>query len=764
MKENNFCICPNDNCINIPEISYSYDPFNPIVKYKCTIHTSGNDGEVIALDEFLKNSSKNIHCSICHFQIISDNYIYCQKCKKILDRACYEKSGCSIERQSILVNENSLFNCCLKHNKNFIFHCINCNVSLCSLCDFEFHNDKKHIIQQIITTQKNQNDIDNICISIKKLRYYINKIKDMNNKLIQILEDDVIIKEKIMKNYENNNRNYQSILNFNNLDIKNNEKYEIILDDIINQFNEFEKNENNKFNEKIIINTILSPLYFSIMVNKNHDFNYNLINKINNEILNNCKYNKSLEINNEILNNCKIDKFLEVDSRYNKGIKIKNNFDDNNNNKKIKIDTKNEDSFKINKHIEIKKFQHINSIINMIILHSGNIALGSNNSVTIYNGNNLCSENETDCILQRINIYRSRKVKYIFEFPDQTLLCSITGRILRFKLIDNDKRYNILGVIRLENFEETTKLISLGDSYLVALTELKRNCFLKLFIKDKNNIEEKEYNSFDDVQNDIYNSDDDKIDNKESDNFDNQSAGVLSDYYDYINAKKIQIDKEFYPYSKKKSINADRKLLCSILEIKKKHNNKLYENEFEFIATSNSTYSYGDNRLEFYKIDKTTDDNIRINRIKLINDISCSTEADSTCQINHKFIIVGLENFNHAKQINGFALIDVYKREICKIINDLPVSTICYNTEKKLLFSALDLVEIGNKHTNIIKIYELIEGINDVNFKEIYNFKSEHKDIIVTLLNLKNINDENNIFVASSSLDSTLRITKLMEK
>ena len=85
-----------------------------------------------------------------------------------------------------------------------------------------------------------------------------------------------------------------------------------------------------------------------------------------------------------------------------------------------------------------------------------------------------------------------------------------------------------------------------------------------------------------------------------------------------LNAKKIQIDKEFYPYSKKKSINADRKLLCSILEIKKKHNNKLYENEFEFIATSNSTYSYGDNRLEFYKIDKTTDDNIRINRIKYL--------------------------------------------------------------------------------------------------------------------------------------------------
>ena len=73
------------------------------------------------------------------------------------------------------------------------------------------------------------------------------------------------------------------------------------------------------------------------------------------------------------------------------------------------------------------------------------------------------------------------------------------------------------------------------------------------------------------------------------------------------------------------------------------------------------------------------------------------------------------------------------KEKICKIIDDLPVSTISYNIVKKLLFFVLDLVEIGNKHTNIIKIYELIEGNNDVKFKEIYNFKSEHKDIKISL-------------------------------
>ena len=47
----------------------------------------------------------------------------------------------------------------------------------------------------------------------------------------------------------------------------------------------------------------------------------------------------------------------------------------------------------------------------MIKLHIEIIAFGSNNSVTIYDAYNLCSENETDYILQRINIYKSRKVK-----------------------------------------------------------------------------------------------------------------------------------------------------------------------------------------------------------------------------------------------------------------------------------------------------------------------------------------------------------------
>ena len=166
----------------------------------------------------------------------------------------------------------------LQHNKNFIFYCNDCNISLCSLCDLDFHNDNNHSIQQLLSFRKNQNYTNNIFSGINKQRYFLDKIKEMINKLIQNLENDLTFKEIIKDNYENNKYNYQSIQNFNNLKIRNNEYFEKILDNIINKYDEFERDKNNKFNENLLINTILSPFYYSLMINNNQDFNNNLNN------------------------------------------------------------------------------------------------------------------------------------------------------------------------------------------------------------------------------------------------------------------------------------------------------------------------------------------------------------------------------------------------------------------------------------------------------------------------------------------------------
>ena len=154
MEKSKTLKCPNKNCLIIPEISYSYDPFNPIVKYKCIYDKNDNTTKEILLKEFLQKTSQNVECSICHSEINNDSFIYCQKCNKVMDNCCFYEGNCYKDNRSIIINSYDLFNKCLKHNRNFIFYCRECNESLCSLCNLDFHNDKNHIIQQLITFKK----------------------------------------------------------------------------------------------------------------------------------------------------------------------------------------------------------------------------------------------------------------------------------------------------------------------------------------------------------------------------------------------------------------------------------------------------------------------------------------------------------------------------------------------------------------------------------------------------------------------------------
>ena len=128
---------------------------------------------------------------------------------------------------------------------------------------------------------------------------------------------------------------------------------------------------------------------------------------------------------------------------------------------------------------------------------------------------------------------------------------------------------------------------------------------------------------------------------------------------------------------------------------------------------------------------------------------------------------MGLQNHNKGNQINGFALINIKKKDIFKIIQDYPIYSLSYNFEKKILFSAMDLIEKGNKHNYMIILYEIVEGIDEIYLNRIYQYKSEHNDIIVSLSQIKNnvlvnsINNEEKIIFVSASLDSKIILTEI---
>ena len=744
---NNNLICPNNNCLNIPEISYSYEPMNPTIKYKCNSISHEPIEKKMKLNDFLANTFPNIQCSICNNIIKNKEFIYSKNNKKYIHMDCIYNYGYSIEEDYIIIDFNYLLNNCLIHFNKFRFYCHNCNVSLCTKCNIDEHDEKKHEISQLINLRNNQNNKDKFKSVIDKQRLLLNKIKNINNELIQSLENDIIIKEKILDNYEKNEYNFQSIQNFNNAEINNDQYFEKLLDDVIKKYEKFEKNEKNEKNEEILVNAILSPLYYFMMINNNQNLSNNINNILGKKAINMNNHEKQKEKENNSLD-FSID--LNIEDKNLEKNKIKKHYF----NKKQKFI-----------HEEIKSIKQEKSIFNMIILHTGNIAISSMGAVLIYDKNNLLSPNEKEYLLQRINFSNNKRVGYVFEYPDQTFFCSTFSRIFHLKLIENDKKYTTLGIIDLEQTEIPIKLISLKEQFLAVLSVENGKSFIRLFIKDKK-VEDKNL-SFNKNKININNNDEEKDKNKNIDS-DDQSAGILSDYIDYLDKKNIEIDKEFHPYSKENNANIEKRLICSIFELKKNNGNRK-EYAYEFISTSNSIYDYGDDKLVFYEVINEIKENIEVKKLKTIKNISCSTEVDSICQFNNQIICLGLQNHIKYGQKNGFVLINIIKREISQFISELAVYSLSFNMEKKLLYSAMDEVNKNMKNKFIINIFEIVEGKGKIKFKKIYKFKSKHKDIIVSLFDLKkDINDEiikenivDEMNIISASIDSTLRLTKI---
>ena len=100
----------------------------------------------------------------------------------------------------ILSNEK-IFNFCFEHKNKFMFRCIECNKSLCCNCDLNDHNDKLHTLTQLTKFSLNKKDLDTIISSFEKQKQFFEKIKSINNNIMQTLENDIKIKEKIIANY-----------------------------------------------------------------------------------------------------------------------------------------------------------------------------------------------------------------------------------------------------------------------------------------------------------------------------------------------------------------------------------------------------------------------------------------------------------------------------------------------------------------------------------------------------------------------------------
>ena len=833
-----FLFCPTENCFNIPEISYSYNPLKAEVQYKCKCNNNYNKEMKVELNEFSPKS--NVVCSQCRKSIIESKFLFCKYCNNYIHFEC-RNNHYNYNNHSDLdfTDKYKILNCCKEHKAIFIFRCMDCNESFCKECNMDTHLQKKHSLKQIVDLIIDKNNFEKMNSTLTKQKIILNKIKDKNNTFIQTFENDIHIKQKIINNFIDNKSNYCSIVNLNNLYLKNNEKYENILMDFINKNDEKQKNKNNDLDR--YTDEILLPFYYSMMISKdeslhdiileslenkiqklkkvkkknienqhlsqninnNSNFNRN-INDLNSEIIESKNYSPNqINSNNQEISNNKISKNIEnndfsIFSFKNdiSNIKEDEDEDEDSNTDKNYIPKK----FNKNKHISKKKTskeksnskkgknkknnnENDNNIRNnMIALRSGNFAISIKKKVEIYDFKKLNFIEKKDfidsnlinkCLIQEISFDKKGKgryINYIFQFKDQTLFCSFYSKIIRIKLLNNDKEHEIIGYINLENMELTRKMISLGNSMLAMLSDKGNYCKIKIYSKidESANNNLNDYNIIKDEFNSIFSGIfNNNNNNQNNNNLKNEKENISS--YDINKKNQVQNNNENYEdiiedhefKLELDNINTENIVWTSMFELVKNKNDENYL--YEFILTSNTNLVDGEDWVEFYGVKKIFG-KYSVDLIKKISGISCSYEPDIICQLNKNYICIGLQDYNWEGQKNGFALIDINKRELYKIIEiNSPIYSLFYMKEKKMLLATMD--SDNNEPNFLVRAYKFLKNNEEKNkddytLNEIYKYKSEQVDVIVSIHSLLIPNLNNKIIIITSSCKSNIEIVK----
>ena len=182
---------------------------------------------------YLKEKKESdFRCSKCNNNLLS-KYTYeveskKNKEKKILCVDCFQKESENTKLDDVHFNIKS--NKCELHDYNLNHYCIDCKKNICIFCikEDEMGNHKNHNIKNLedfIPTSKEikdfQKKIKQKAECYKELKYKINvwknKIITKTEQLIQNLEKEIIILEKIILNFNDKYMNYTHYNNFHHL-------------------------------------------------------------------------------------------------------------------------------------------------------------------------------------------------------------------------------------------------------------------------------------------------------------------------------------------------------------------------------------------------------------------------------------------------------------------------------------------------------------------------------------------------------------------
>lgn len=650
-------ICYDPICQNIPLIDFN--PNSSLIKISCSSHKE----KTYSIKEYLNmcQNGNDLICSFCQKKESLNSFVFfCNNCQRYICSKCYYKSECnrkehSIEKKAYKSNNSNLDDLCNKHKKSFIKYCIQCKISLCQDCLRINNSHRNHNSNEIkVITSNDLNNLENI---LKTQEMIFKKEKKIIYNYLEELESNLKLKKVILENYKKNKCNGNALNNIKNMNLT------------------IDKRIYNEINSKTYENMNISDKALSLY-NFNKMCGNNMFALIN---------EKKEEMNLNKKNYLEDNKSKDVITIYNKGNLI-------------------------------KRIPEEKKIYSLIGLDTGNMAVGfSSGEIKIYK-TDLSNENKLANfpLLLKIDRFKGRRINYLYQLKDKTLLCCTYSKIHHIELKSSDKEYNYLGTIKLTSYEIPKKIIELGDKFIVSLGEknskkkenlTKKKCILKIFNKINNN-EQANIES----------------DNESIKSFDSASSGwesifssedELSSSEDENLIKYEELEDEYIKIYKSNK-NIHKHFLCTIFDITISKN----ENEdFKFVASSNGNFKGGENSLSFYGITKDLFKKgytIYICDEKIKN-IACSQEVDSICFLEEDIIGVALQNFKES-DFDGIAVVNVKQYKLLKFIRGLAIGILNLNriNIKKNIFFITNKSKKNIKKLNKFAFSEYLNGQNSI--------------------------------------------------
>ena len=201
--------------------------------YGCKQNHNKNNIILYSFEETQKIDLNKIICEICNNNkghTHNNEFYKCNTCNQIICPLCKSIH----DKNHNIINFNDKNYICKKHNDIFNKFCKSCNENICIFCEEEHKNhDIIDLSSIIIKKDEFSKILKELKQSIDNYKYQINAIKQIFDKMINIIDAYYKINNDIINNYNMNKRNYYNLLTLQNL--KNNN--ELLIKEINNAIN-----------------------------------------------------------------------------------------------------------------------------------------------------------------------------------------------------------------------------------------------------------------------------------------------------------------------------------------------------------------------------------------------------------------------------------------------------------------------------------------------------------------------------------------------